>query len=66
MAKVKKYTETEKSLTLYAGMHVVLRRKATFFNTATVVHRRVKSIDREKKKILCDDSIEYKFDQVMQ
>lgn len=64
MGKVK-YCKDKEFDKIYAGMLVQLRRKSSFWNPATVIHRRIKSIDREKKKILCDDSIEYKFSQIM-
>lgn len=63
MGKVKVYnTENE---CLYTGMLVKLKRKPTNENSATIVNRRIKSIDRDNKKIVCDDAIEYKFSQLL-
>ena len=62
--KVKIYNDKEFDK-IYAGMLVQLKRKSSFWNPATVIHRKIKSIDRDKKKILCDDNIEYKFSQIL-
>jgi hypothetical protein len=47
------------------GMIVKLKRKPTNDNCATVVFRTIKSIDYNKKKIVCDDAIEYNFKDIM-
>ena len=64
MSKVK-VDNTNNEAGLYVGMFVKLKRKTTFFNPATIVNRRIRSIDRENKKILCDDNIDYKFSQLL-
>jgi hypothetical protein len=50
---------------IYTGMFIQLKHKSTFWNSATIINRRIRSIDREKKKILCDDNIEYNFSQLL-
>jgi hypothetical protein len=61
--KVKVYDKDFEKI--YSGMIIQLKRKSSFWNPATVIHRRIRSIDREKKKVLCDDNIEYKFNQIL-
>ena len=47
------------------GMIVKLKRKPTNENNATVVVRKIKSIDYNKKVISCDDNIDYKFKDII-
>jgi hypothetical protein len=61
----RKINDTFNENTLYSGMFVKLKRKPTFFNTAPIVWRTVKSVDFEKKKFVCDDAIEYKFKNIV-
>jgi|ERR1035437_8611018 hypothetical protein len=47
------------------GMIVQLHRKPTSTNNATIVFRGIKSIDYDKKTIVCDDAVEYKFKDII-
>jgi hypothetical protein len=52
-------------LLLKEGMVVDLKRKPTNENNATIVTRRIKSINFKKKTIDCDDNITYKFKDII-
>ena len=44
---------------------VTLKRKPTNENSAVVVQRTIKKVNEEKKTIICDDAIEYKFKDII-
>jgi hypothetical protein len=50
---------------LFVGQFIKVRRKPTNDNWATVVKRQIRSIDRELRKIKCDDNIDYKFKNII-